>query len=150
ATEKAQRSQQPTRLDAGDYQVVLEPAAVADLVSFLNFAMEARSADEGRSFFAKPGGGTRVGEKLLGPFSLITDPADPLASTPPFEGDGLPVGRTVWFEDGVLKNLTYSRYWAQKKGHAPTVPPQGQVLRGSGREMTLEDLVKSTDRGVLV
>ena len=52
-------------LDPGTYTVILEPAATADLVQRLVYGMAARSADEGRSFLSKPGGGTKLGERLL-------------------------------------------------------------------------------------
>jgi len=150
ATDKAQRSQQPQKLDPGEYTAVLEPAAVADLVGYLTFTMDARSADEGRSFFAKPGGGTRVGERLLGRFSLSSDPAHALAPAQPFDGDGLPLRKMAWFEDGELKSLLWSRYWAKNKGHAPTGRPANRILRASGPTHTIEDMVKSTERGLLV
>jgi len=150
ATEKAQRSAQPTKLDPGDYMVVLEPAAVGEMLSFLTNSLDARIADEGRSFFGKPGGGTRIGEKLLGSFSLVSNPADAAAPSTPFDGQGMPLGKMTWFEDGVLKNLVHSRYWASKQGRTPTGQPQNLILRGSGHESTLEDLIRSTDRGILV
>ncbi|MBA2538138.1 MAG: TldD/PmbA family protein, partial [Deltaproteobacteria bacterium] len=65
AVDKAKASAKPTKLDPGRYTVVLEPAAVSDLFSWLTGALNARRADEGRSFFSKPGGGNRIGDKLF-------------------------------------------------------------------------------------
>src|SRR6185295_13499826 len=74
ARDTALKSAKPTKLDPGRYTVVLEPAAVAELLSFMLFAMEAREADEGQSFFAKPGGGNKIGEQLFGPHVTISSP----------------------------------------------------------------------------
>jgi predicted Zn-dependent protease len=151
ATDKAQRSQQPTALDPGGYVAVLEPAAVADMASYLSFQMDARSADEGRSFFSRAGGETRVGEKLLGDMTLESNPGDPLVPSQRFDGDGLPLGKMVWFDAGTLKSLHVSRFWAQKHGLAPTGMPTNLILRrAAGKNGTLEDMIASTERGVLV
>ena len=64
--------------------------------------------------------------------TLYSDPADPLLLGRPFDADGLPVGRTVWIEKGVLKNLAYSRFWAQKQGVQPI--PQGWRVRPDRRD----------------
>ena len=95
---------------------MLEPAAVADLLAFLLFSADARQSDEGRSFFSKKGGGNRVGEQIVGEkVRILSDPAHPLAPTVAFDGEGLPLSRHVWVENGVLKDLFYSRYWAEKR-----------------------------------
>ena len=104
-------------LDPGAYTVILEPAATADLVQRLVYSMAARSADEGRSFLSKPGGGTKLGERLLDEAVTITsDPANPDAPDMLFGPDGVPKRRTVWFERGVAKTMSYSRFWAAKNG----------------------------------
>ena len=78
AIDKAARSHNPTAIEPGKYTVVLEPAAMADLLVNLAFAADARQADEGRSFFSKKGGGTRVGEQIVGEkVRLYSDPAHP-------------------------------------------------------------------------
>ena len=67
-------------IEPGKYTVVLEPAAVADLLVFMLFSADARQADEGRSFFSKKGGGNRVGEQIVGEkVRIYSDPAHPLA-----------------------------------------------------------------------
>ena len=65
ATEKARASRNPVAIEPGRYTVVLEPTAVGNLVQFIAFALNARAADEGRSFFSKAGGGNKIGEKVV-------------------------------------------------------------------------------------
>ena len=100
--------------------MILEPQAVGDLVQLhRRSTLDARSADEGRSAFAKQGGGNKIGEKIVDPrVTIISDPHDPQVLAQPFDGEGLPLGRQVWIENGVLKELYYSRFWAQKQGQA--------------------------------
>jgi predicted Zn-dependent protease len=149
AIDKAARSHNPTAIEPGKYTVVLEPAALADLIVNLVFAADARQTDEGRSFFAKKGGGTRVGEQIVGEkIRLYSDPAHPLAPSLPFDGQGLPVKKIDWLDKGVLKNLSYSRYWAQKQGKEPTPGPGNLIMEGGSA--TMEDLIKGVERGVLV
>jgi predicted Zn-dependent protease len=80
--------------------------------------------------------------------SLTSDPADPEAYAAPFTGDGLPTRGTTWIENGVVRNLAYDRYWAAKKGVEPIAA--GGTLRMSGGTASLEELVASTARGLLV
>jgi len=149
AIDKAARSHNPTAIEPGKYTVVLEPAALADLIVNLVFAADARQADEGRSFFSKKGGGTRVGEQIVGEkVRLYSDPAHPLAPALPFDGQGLAVKRIDWFDKGVLKNLSYSRYWAQKQGKDATPGPGNLIMDGG--TATIDDLIKGVERGVLV
>ncbi len=86
---KAESSARPRDLPPGKYTVILEPEAVADLLGGLAFALNARSADEGRSFLSKPGGGTRLGEKLFADgVTLRSDPFDPRNPGNPWAGGG--------------------------------------------------------------
>jgi predicted Zn-dependent protease len=149
AIDKGARDAAPVALDPGKYTVILEPSAVCDLVGWMFWQMGARGADEGRSFFARKGGGNRIGEKLFADtVTIVSDPADPVAPEPTFAGNGEPRRRTVWVEGGVLKNLEYGRYWAQKTGHAPTPRPHGFVMTGGNA--SVDDMVRDTKRGVLV
>jgi predicted Zn-dependent protease len=108
AIDTAARSHNPTGIEPGKYTVVLEAAAMADLVANLAFAADARQADEGRSFFSKKGGGTRIGETVVNEkVTIYSDPAHALAPAIPFDGEGLPLARLNWLEKGVLKNLSY-------------------------------------------
>src|SRR5262245_59492016 len=149
AIDKAARSHDPAAIEPGKYTVVLEPAAMADIIASLAFAANARQADEGRSFFSKKGGGTRIGEQVVGEkVALYSDPAHPMAPAVPFDGEGLPLQRIDWIAKGVLKNLSYSRYWAQKQGKTATPQPGNLIMEGGSA--TIDDLVAGVERGVLV
>jgi predicted Zn-dependent protease len=149
AIEKARRSANPVAIEPGRYTVILEPTAVGNLVQLIAFAMNARAADEGRSFFTRQGGGNKIGLKVMDErVSVWSDPLDPEASTFTFTGEGLPVRRTTWIENGVVKNLAYDRYWAEKQGREPR--PLGGSLQMSGGEASLDEMIASTERGILV
>lgn len=156
AVRKAQGTRQAAALEPGKYTVVLEPTAAGNLVSLLAFAMNARTADEGRSFFSKRGtggggGGNRIGEKIVDErVTLSSDPQDADLLTSPFTGEGVPVGRTVWIENGVLKGLAYDRFWAEKQGMKPTPFAGGFRLESAGAAGTLDELIKTVERGLLV
>ncbi|HEU0036945.1 MAG TPA: TldD/PmbA family protein [Kofleriaceae bacterium] len=148
AVDKAVRSQKPTRLDPGRYTVILEPAATAAMLSFLVGALSARRADEGRSYFAKPGG-TRVGDKLFpDAITLRSDPTDAQLAATPFDREGVPIAPATWIDKGTLKGLAYDRYWAKKQGKPPTGRPDGWILDGG--KATTEQLLAGVKRGVLV
>lgn len=149
AIEKARRSQNPVPLEPGRYTTVLEPQAVADLVVFISGALAARTADEGRSAFAKPGGGNRIGDRLVDPrVTLISDPQDPQLLAVPFDDEGMPGKRATWIENGTLRDLVYSRYWAQKQGKPPNTSPSSFKMLGG--PTSTEEMIRSTDRGVLL
>jgi predicted Zn-dependent protease len=149
AIAKAKASRTPVAIEPGRYTVILEPQATGDLVQLMLFYLDARQADEGRSPFVKESGGSKVGEKLLDArVNFTSDPRDPDLLSQPFDGQGLPVGRQVWFENGVLKQLLYSRYWAKKQGKEPTGFP-GSVKLAGGSD-SLDQIIASTERGVLL
>ncbi|MDZ4864840.1 MAG: TldD/PmbA family protein [Gemmatimonadota bacterium] len=149
AIAKAKASRTPVAIEPGRYTVILEPQATGDLVQLMLFYLDARQADEGRSPFVKETGGSKVGEKLLDArVDFTSDPRDPDLLSQPFDGQGLPVGRQVWFENGVLKQLLYSRYWAKKQGKEPTSFP-GSVKLAGGSD-SLDQIIASTERGVLL
>jgi predicted Zn-dependent protease len=151
AAEKAVASRKPETLDPGRYTAVLEPQAVDDLIPLLGGALNARNADEGRSPFSKPGGGTRIGETVADPrITLYSDPGDPILLGQPFDGEGLPIKRMVWIEKGVLRNLAYTRFWAQKQGKQPTGGPLAGGLALVGGTKTTEQLIAGCERGILV
>ena len=138
-----------TALEPGKYDVVLEPTAVGMLLSRLPSVFDARQADEGRSYFAKRGGGNRLGEKLFDSrVTIASNPAEKNAETDPFSNSGQPVAPEVWVENGVLKTLSYSRFWALKQGVPPRAAPSNVIV--SGGDATLEDMIGSIKRGVLI
>jgi predicted Zn-dependent protease len=149
AIDKARLSRNPVAIEPGRYTVILEPQAVADLVQLLVFYADARSADEGRSPFVKQGGGNKIGEKLVDSrVTVISDPTDADLLSQPYDGDGLPLGRQVWFENGVLKQLYYSRFWAQKNNKQPTGAPSSVKMLGG--TASLDEMIRATRRGILV
>jgi predicted Zn-dependent protease len=143
------------KLDPGKYTVIMEPAAVADLIGWLGFAFGARDAEQGQSFLSKPGDGknsssaTFLGEKLFPEWiTLRSDPFHPKLASTPWGPSLLPNEKTAWIEKGVVKNLYYDRFWASKAGVKPTASPVNLVLEG--QDNSLDDLIKSVDRGLLV
>ena len=165
AMEKARRSVNPVAIEPGRYTVVLEPTAVANLIQLLQGAFNARLADEGRSFFSKPGGGNKIGEKVVDErVTLVSDPFDPETPSAPFAGDGLPAQKNTWIENGVVKTLAYDRYWARRTNREPNSGGGGGfgpgggggggggagTLRMTGGTASLDDLIRDTRRGLLV
>jgi predicted Zn-dependent protease len=149
AIDKARRNQRPRGIEPGQYTVVLEPTAVGNLLVLLKQALDARSAQRGRSRFSRPGGGDLIGEQVADErLSLYSDPADEDLLEPPFTSDGEPVSRTTWIEGGVLRNLSYSRYWADREGVSPSPVAGGFKLVGGTAD--LRSLIESVERGVLV
>ena len=149
AIEKARLSRNPVAIEPGRYTVILEPQAVGDLVQLIGNYADARSADEGRSPFVKQGGGNKIGEKIVDErISIYSDPSDPQLLAQPFDGEGFPLGRQMWIENGVLKQLIYSRFWAQKQGKTPTGFPQS--LKMTGGTQSVDDMIRATPRGVLI
>lgn len=149
AVQKAVASREARALEPGKYTVILEPEAAVELIRNMMFNMDARAADEGRSFLATSGGGTRVGQKLLDEsVTIISDPANADVPRSGWGGDGRPLERTVWFENGVVRNMSYSRYWAEKQGKPPVSGPANIIM--SGGSESLEELIKGTQRGILV
>ena len=142
------------------YTAVLEPQAVNDLVPLLAGALNARNADEGRSAFSKAGGGTRIGEKVDGRArdALFRSRRSAICWRSRSTPRACRSERTVWIENGVLKNLAYTRFWAQKQGKEPTggggggggaCSAAGSTARRAERRRT-EELIAGCERGVLV
>lgn len=149
AITKAKMSASPKPLAPGKYVTILEPACVANLLAMMTFSMNARRADEGRSFFSSPKGGSRVGEKLFGDSVTVQSaPADARAPGAPWGSGGLPQEPRTWIDKGVLTSLMVDRYWAQKTGQKP-VPRPSNILFSGGQD-SVADLIASTERGVLV
>jgi predicted Zn-dependent protease len=149
AAQKALASAGAKAVEPGKYTVILEPLAAAGLIRFLMDGFAARSADEGRSFMSKKGGGTRVGEQLFNEkVTIYSDPLHPDLPAPTWSREGLPQEKNIWVKEGVVKSLSYSRYWAAKKGVNP-LPEAGAIIMEGGQG-SVEDLIKSTEKGILV
>lgn len=151
AVDKALAAAKPRKLAPGKYTVILEPAAAATLIRFVSENLSARDADEGRSYYAKPGapGKTRVGEQLFpASITLRSDPGDFATGGAPFDGEGLPQRATTWIDRGVLTALPYERFWAQKQGKPATGYPLGWSMAGGAASR--DELIKGVERGLLV
>lgn len=149
-------------LPAGRYETLLPPTAVADLLIYQLWSSSGRDAVEGRTVFSKPGGGTRIGESLSGlPLSLRSDPDEPGLESAPFviahsSGDdasvfdnGLPLPATEWVREGTLDRLITTRHSAGLTG-LPVSPAAGNLIMDAGGERSLEEMVASTGRGLLL
>lgn len=146
---KAAHSGSARALEPGKYTVVLEPAAGIVLLENLYGSLDARGADEGRNFLSLPGGKTRLGEKLVDEqVTIYSDPWNEELPSKNYSGEGLPQEKINWIEKGVVKNLVYSRYWAQKKGVKPVPNPDGYIMMGGNA--SLDELVAGTEKGILV
>ncbi|MDX6394680.1 MAG: hypothetical protein QOJ73_5743 [Streptosporangiaceae bacterium] len=157
-------------LPAGRYETILPPAALADLLIYLYWSSGAKDALDGRTVFSKPGGGTRVGERLASlPVTLRSDPAAPGLECQPFVvahassrqsslfDNGLALRPTAWIRDGDLAALTQTRYTADLTG-LPVTPAIGNLVLegpsagpgGPGYSASLDDMIASTGRGLLL
>jgi predicted Zn-dependent protease len=155
ASEKAHLAANAKELPLGRYTVILEPAAVLDLVGFLFYDFAATALEDKRSCL-----NDRMGKQLFGKNITITDDAyHPLQQGAPFDGEGLPRQRVLLVDRGIPKNLVYSRASADVAGKKPTghgfaLPNEyGEApmnLVFGGGNSSLEKMVASTDRGLLV
>lgn len=149
AASKAAGSAGAKAIEPGKYTVILEPLAASDMLGNMFNGFDARNADEGRSFMSKKGGGTRLGEQLFDEkVNIYSDPLHPDLPSATWVGDGRPRKKTVWVDKGVVKNLSYTRYWAQQKG-MEAIPPPGRVIMEGGTS-SVEHMIKNTDKGILV
>jgi PmbA protein len=155
ASEKAKRAQKPVELAPGKYTVILEPAAVLDLVGFLFYDFAATAIADKRSCFSG-----RVGKTILGKNITITDDAYHAHQLgAPFDGEGMPRQKVVLVDRGEVKNLVYSRRSAKQAGTKPTghgfaLPneygeaPMNLVVEGG--KTSIEEMIASTENGLLV
>ncbi|QKJ29253.1 TldD/PmbA family protein [Mucilaginibacter mali] len=149
AAQKATGSAGARAIEPGKYTVILEPAASIVLLENLWGSLDQRSTDEGRSFLSKKGGGTRVGEKLMDErVTIFSDPARTDLPGLTWTGDGRPQVKRTWIEKGVVKTLYNSRYWADKQ-KIESIPGPGPMIMEGGTQ-TLEELIKGTEKGILV
>jgi PmbA protein len=155
AAKKARLSRNPRDLDPGEFTVVLEPAAVLDLVGQIFGDFSATAVADQRSFLTD-----RLGEKLFGDnITIYDDVGFPLQAGSPFDGEGVPRRTLTLVRNGVVRDVAYSRASAAKAGVEPTghgfpLPnetgemPVNIVVAG-GKEC-LDDLIRSTGSGLLV
>jgi predicted Zn-dependent protease len=148
-------------LPAGRYETIMPPSAVADMMLYLWWMMAGRGAQEGRTAFSAPGGGTRVGERLTElPLTLFSDPMAPGLACMPFVAasnssetvsvfdNGMEISQVDWIRDGVINALAYPRATAAKFDAKVAVAADNLVMTGGSAE--LADMIAATERGLLL
>jgi predicted Zn-dependent protease len=161
-TERLGWARHQVALDAGRYETILPPSAVADLMIYMYWSASGRDAAEGRTVFSAPGGRTRVGERLSPlPLTLHSDPGAAGLECCPFNvatssssmssvfDNGLALGRTNWVADGALENLITTRAFAGAGGHA-TPAIDNLLLSTADPGRSLQEMVAGTARGLLL
>ena len=156
-------SQRRVDLPAGRYETLLPPSATSDLMIYLYWTMQARDADEGRSVFARRGGGNRTGDRLAElALTLRSDPAAPGLEAAPFQvvggssssasvfDNGMPTPAVNWIEDGVLANLIRPRAWALTTTAPATAAVDNLILEDATATASQEQMIAATDRGLLL
>ena len=158
AQEALQRTckEEPIQIEPGEYEVILEPYAVNELLSFLGYlGFHALAVQEGRSFFSNRFGEKMVDEKV----TIYDDGLDPGGLQVPFDFEGVPKKKVTFFEKGVAKEVTYDSFTAgrEKKdstGHGLIAPntagPIPINLFMKGGESPLEEMIRSVRRGIYV
>lgn len=151
AVGKAVRSRQPLPIEPGNYPVILEPQAVSDLIGFFTGAFDARTAEEGRSAFSAKDGKTQLGEAMFSErLNVYSDPMHAELPATPATDEGIPATRLSLVEKGVIKNLRYSRYWAQERKLAATPGPVNYIIESAGTPTSMDDMIKGMKRGLLI
>jgi predicted Zn-dependent protease len=154
-------SKRTVELPAGRYETLMPPSTVADMMIYMTWNMDGRSAQEGRSPFSAPGGGTRVGEKLSAlPLTLYSDPAARRLECTPFVAtstssettsvfdNGMQIDRMDWLRDGTINALAYPRALAAEFD-AP-VAVSADNLSMTGGNASLGEMIANTERALLL
>jgi predicted Zn-dependent protease len=146
----------PIRVEPREYEVILGPEAVCELMVSLGYlGFHAQAVQEGRSFFCNEFGKKMVNEKV----TIYDDGLDPQGLQVPFDFEGVPKQKVIFFEEGVAKNVTYDSLTAGKEGRESTghglLPPstEGPIpinLFMQGGESHLEEMIRSVRRGIYV
>lgn len=143
------RDWRKTDLEPGQYTAILEPTAVGMLMLRMMNTFNQRTADEGRSYFSQTGGGNRIGENVFDDrINIYSDPAYRDAETSPFDSSGQPMTRQDWIRSGRVADLARSRFWAGQLGQEPLPGPSNLIMAGG--DSSLEEMIASTERGVLL
>ena len=155
AARKASLSGAPRELPPGRYTVILEPAAVLDLVGQMFMDFSATAIRDGRSFL-----NDRIGQKLFGDnVTVYDDVLHPEQSGAPFDGEGVPRRRLTLIDRGEIRDIAYSRQAAaqagvEATGHGLPLPnemgevPMNVVVQGG--DVSLEDMIAGVGRAILV
>lgn len=154
ASDKALKSRNAKALEPGRYTVILEPRANARFLSLATGLFNARSVENplgGNYFTGKEPGTTKIGEQVFSDLvTLRSDVGNPILRQSPIGTDLLAARPITWIERGVLKNLVYDRQWAarQKKDMTPISVNSSLVMEGT--DTSIEEMIKTTRRGLLV
>lgn len=141
----AEKSKNPHDFEPRKCTIIMHPAAVAELFTFLFWeGFDAKATDEERTFL-RGKFGTKIGGENI---TIRSDPADLRCPTISFQQDGLVAPTLKWIDNGVVQNLCYSRFWSKKKGKKPTGFPTNIIVDGG--DASVEEMIKTTDLGVLV
>lgn len=145
AFKKAELGKNPVELKPGEYHVILEPEAIANFIPYLLWTMDRRAADEGYVYFSG-----RLGTKIVSEgINLYSDPYHVENPSEPFVSEnGFPLDKTYLIENGILKNLVTSRYWAKKKNLNPCGFPTNVILQGGSK--SLSEIIKECDDALLI
>src|SRR3989304_2878167 len=147
---------EPIQIEPGEYEVILEPYAVSELLSFMGYlGFHALAVQEGRSFFSN-----RFGAKMVdGKVTIYDDGLDPEGLRVPFDFEGVPKKKVTFFDRGVAKEVTYDSFTAGREGKDSTghglIAPNtaGSIpinLFMKGGESSLEEMIKSVRKGIYV
>ncbi|HMQ04019.1 MAG TPA: TldD/PmbA family protein [Pyrinomonadaceae bacterium] len=148
---KATDGRNARAIEPGIYTVVLEPQAVADLIGGFGQIFNARTAEEGRGVFSAPNGKTKLGERVFDEkITVYSDPWHPELPGSQSAQGGIPAQRITMVNKGILENLNFNRFWAKQKGVDPTPGPVNTIMEPSGAAVSLEEMIRSTERGILV
>lgn len=152
-------AQRTVELPAGRYQTIMPPSTVADMMIYLGWSMAGRGAQEGRTAFSAPGGGTRVGERLTElPLTLFTDPAAPGLACTPFVAvsnssetqsvfdNGMEISQVDWIRSGVINALAYPRATAAKFDAPVAVAADNLIMTGGARMRALDPVTSELVR----
>jgi predicted Zn-dependent protease len=153
AQEKCVASRSPVAIEPGRYTVVLEPQAVGDLIDLIADSLARIPAENGMGPWADPKrpGFSKLGQKVADERVTVGhDPSDPLLGVCPFGPDGQAYRPVQWIERGVLKALSYDREYAVENFHEITPLPNSYSIKMQGGESTVEQMIATTKRGLLV
>jgi predicted Zn-dependent protease len=152
AATKALSSRKARAIEPGTYTVILEARPAARFLSLMLQSLSARQAEEGQSFMSgAERGTTKLGQKVFGDnVTIRSDIGNQVLRQTPIGPDGLAAKPVTWVEKGVVKNLAYDRFWANKQGKPPTLATSQMSLVMDGGDQTVEQMIKSTRRGLLV
>jgi predicted Zn-dependent protease len=153
AADKALKSVKPRAIEPGRYTVILEPRANARFLSLMMGLFNARTAEGpvGSYFSGTQPGTTKIGEKLFGDAVTIkSDIGNAILRQSPIGTDGMAAKPVTWVDKGVLKNLFYDRNWAKRQNKPPSATSTNMSLVMESTDMTMEQMIRSTKRGLIV